>query len=199
LGDGILLSGPAADSPPDRFRHDPLDPVMSVGGATIHQELLPDGVQDQAEIEKREDVLVYTSPVLAGMTVAGPVVVVLHAATTAVDTDFTAKLVDVEVDGYCANVAEGIIRARFRAGLDKELLVKPGSVEEYRIELNDVAYTFKAGHRLRLVVASSNFPKYARNLNIEGNPNEAAANDAVVAIQTIYHDGDHPSRLILPV
>jgi putative CocE/NonD family hydrolase len=198
-GDGVLAELVPEAQPPDGYLYDPLDPVMSVGGATIHQELLPDGVQDQAELEQRDDVLVYTSAPVSGLTIAGPVRVVLHAASSAVDTDFAAKLVDVSPDGYCANVCDGMIRARYRRGVSEEHLLEPGAIEEYEILLNDVAYHFASGNRIRLEIASSNFPRFGRNLNCEINSNLASADDAVVAVQTVYHDRDRPSRLLLPV
>jgi putative CocE/NonD family hydrolase len=198
FGDGVLAEAKPGVLPPDGFRYDPMNPVISHGGPTIQQDLTPDGVQDQSKVEEREDVLVYTSAPVSGLTIAGHVSVILHAATSAVDTDFTAKLVDVEPGGYCANVCEGIVRARYRKGTTEEQLVEPGAVEEYEIKLNDVAYHFAPGHQIRLEISSSNFPRFARNLNCVTNPNQATAEEAVVAVQTVYHDGTRPSRLVLP-
>jgi putative CocE/NonD family hydrolase len=201
FGDGVLSSTEVASAPVDTYSYDPLNPVLTVGGAVIHQELGPDGVQDQSTAEERGDVLVYTSPLLPeGVKVAGPIRVVLHAASSAVDTDFAAKLVDVQPDGYCANIADGIVRARYRNSLTEPALLEPGAIEEYTIELGHVAHHFKAGHRIRVDVASSNFPAFARNLNTGiDNPHDAGPEDAIVAIQTVFHDADRPSRLVLPV
>lgn len=201
FGDGMLsLEAPTTDEPPDSYLYDPADPVPSCGGRTLHPVFGPGGIQDQREVEERNDVLVYTSPhLLEPVTIAGPVTVTLYAATSAPDTDFTAKLVDVQPDGYCANVAEGIIRARYRQSLDRAELVRPGEVTQYMIDLWDVAYTFRAGHRIRLEIASSNFPRFSRNLNCERDPEAATAQEMQVAVQRILHSATYPSHLTLPV
>jgi putative CocE/NonD family hydrolase len=158
------------------------------------------GIVDQGAVEQREDVLAYTSPLLVEpVRIAGTAVVVLFASTSAVDTDFTAKLVDVEPDGFCANVAEGIVRGRHRDGTHRETLLTPNEITELVVSLNDVAHTFRPGHRIRLDISSSNFPRFARNLNSAVHPHEAGPADAVVAIQRIHHTRDAPSRLVLPV
>jgi putative CocE/NonD family hydrolase len=145
-------------------------------------------------------VLVYTSARLTTpLAIAGPVSVTLCAASSAPDTDFTAKLVDVEPDGYCANIAEGIIRARSRGGESREELLEPGQVTEFGIDLWDVAHTFRAGHRVRVEISSSNFPRFDRNLNSAVSPELAGPSDLHVADQQVWHDKDHPSRLVLPV
>jgi hypothetical protein len=158
------------------------------------------GVQDQANVEERDDVLVYTSAHLARpLAIAGPVSVVLFASSSAPDTDFTAKLVDVEPSGYCANLAEGILRVRYRGGAAREALLAPGEIAELRIDLLDVAHTFQAGHRIRLEISSSNFPKYDRNPNSARPPAEAGPEDLATAVQHVHHDARHPSHLLLPV
>lgn len=199
-GDGALTLEPPDAEPADSYRYDPADPVPSLGGRTLHPNLGPGGVQDQATLEEREDVLVYTSARLTTpLAVAGPVSVTLFAASSARDTDFTAKLVDVEPDGYCANIAEGIIRARHRSGEPPEELLEPGEVTEFGIDLWDVAHLFRAGHRVRVEISSSNFPRFDRNLNTAVSPELAGPGDLQVADQQIWHDKDHPSRLALPV
>jgi uncharacterized protein len=199
-GDGALTLEPPSAEPADSYRYDPADPVPSLGGRTLHPNLGPGGVQNQATLEEREDVLVYTSARLTTpLAVAGPVSVTLFAASSAPDTDFTAKLVDVEPDGYCANIAEGIIRARSRGGESREELLQPGEVTEFGIDLWDVAHTFRTGYRVRVEISSSNFPRFDRNLNSAVSPELAGPSELQVAHQQIWHDKDHPSRLALPV
>lgn len=201
-GDGTLSTVPPPPGEPrDTFRYDPLDPVPTRGGATLAPaELGGDGIQDQTPIEERPDVLVYTSPALPDpIRIAGPVTLTLYAASSAVDTDFTAKLVDVEPGGFAANVSEGIVRTRHRHGFDHDDLIDPGTPYELTIRLFDVAHSFAPGHRIRLEVSSSNFPRFARNLNTAVHPHDAGPDDAMTAVQQIFHDGDRPSCLTLPV
>jgi hypothetical protein len=200
-GDGTLSeSPPSTPAPSDSYLYDPLDPVPTTGGATLApEELMPEGIQDQSAVETRADVLVYTSEHLgAEVSIAGAPVVTLHVTTSCVDTDFTAKLVDLEPSGFCANVAEGIIRMRHRNGFDRDELIEPGEPYELTIELLDVAHTFAAGHRIRLEVASSNYPRFARNLNSAIHPHDAGPEDAQVAVQHVLHDAAHASRVRLP-
>jgi hypothetical protein len=110
-----------------------------------------------------------------------------------------AKLVDVEPDGYCANIAEGSIRARYRSGEAREELLEPGEVTEFSIDLWDVAHTFRAGHRIRIEISSSNFPRFDRNLNTAVSPALAGPGELQVADQQVWHDADHPSQLTLPL
>jgi hypothetical protein len=198
-GDGELtLAAPASAEPVDSYRYDPFDPVPSVGGRTLHPCFGPGGIQDQRHVEEREDVLVYASErLIAPVRVAGNVSVVLHVASSAPDTDFTAKVVDVEPDGYCANIAEGIVRARYRNGADA--LLEPGAVTELTIDCWDVAHTFRSGHRICVEISSSNFPRFSRNLNSTVRPELGTTADANVAIQHVWHDREHASRLALPV
>jgi putative CocE/NonD family hydrolase len=155
---------------------------------------------DQRRLEERNDVLVYTSAALTEpLEVTGPLTLVLHAATTATDTDFVAKLSDVWPDGRSLILAEGILRARFRNGFDRELLIEPGRVYEYRIDLVATSNLFRPGHRIRLLVTSSSFPRFDRNANT-GNPlGVDEPGDLVPARQTIFHDGERASRILLPV
>jgi putative CocE/NonD family hydrolase len=125
--------------------------------------------------------------------------VTLYAASSAVDTDFTAKLVDVAPDGYARNLTDGIIRARYRKTTREEHLLNPGDVEEYEIDLWATSNVFQPGHRIRLEVSSSNFPRFDRNPNHGGQIATATKDDCIVARQTIFHDAEHPSRIVLPV
>ncbi|NJO82172.1 MAG: CocE/NonD family hydrolase [Blastochloris sp.] len=198
-GDGALSQELPTDEPPDRYRYDPANPVPSTGGRTLQPPYGPGGVQNQAAVEDRDDVLVYDLPALTQpLTIAGNVTVTLYAASSAPDTDFTAKLVDVGPDGFCANIAEGIIRARYRNGISEELLT-PGEVTEMTIDVWDVAYTFQRDHVIRLELSSSNFPRFSRNLNCATRPERAGADEMQVATQEVHHDGRHASFLTLPV
>lgn len=202
FGSGVLAAQPPGYEPPDSYLYDPANPVPSVGGRTLsyHPMLGPAGVFDQARVEERGDVLVYTSARLTTpLKIAGPVSVTLFAASSAVDTDFTAKLVDVQPDGYCANMAEGIIRARYRKSMENEELLEPGKGYKFTIDLWSVAHSFGVGHSVRLEISSSNFPRYNRNLNAQVNPSMAIAEDMQVATQQVFHDAERPSHITLPV
>jgi putative CocE/NonD family hydrolase len=193
--DGALAFTAPSDEPADRYVYDPNNPVPTRGGATLG---IRSGVFDQSEIEKRDDVLVYTSAVLqSDFEVTGPISLRLFAASSAPDTDFTAKLVDLRPDGYAANVAGGIMRARFRESLSNPTSITPGNVYEFNIDLWSTSQVFKAGHRIRLEVSSSNFPHFDRNPNT-GHPFGVDA-EVAVANQTVFHDSRYPSRLVLPV
>ena len=198
MGDGVLSTEPPGGEPRDSYVYDPFDPVPTAGGRSMI-DVLP-GVENQAQVEERQDVLVYTTPRLAEpVAITGPLSVTLYASSSAPDTDFTAKLVDVEPDGYCANIAEGIVRARYRRGCDREEFLEPGEVTEFRIDLWDMAHTFQPNHRIRLEISSSNFPRFDRNLNSRVTPALGSAEDAQKAVQQVFHDAKHSSRLDLPV
>ena len=198
-GDGGLSPTAPADEPTDCFLYDPRHPVPTRGGPLCcGPSFVPGGAYDQQDIETRSDVLCYTTPPLdADLEVTGPVTLLLYAATTAADTDFTAKLVDVEPCGAARNLADGIIRARYRQGTDKARPITPGAVHEYAIDLVATSNVFRAGHRIRLEVSSSNFPRFDRNFNTAGEPWAAA--ESIPAVQTIHHSAQYPSRLRLPV
>jgi putative CocE/NonD family hydrolase len=199
-GDGSLDTSPPADEPGDRYTYDPASPVPSVGGpiCCISSDAAPAGSYDQAELEMREDVLVYTSaPLEHGIEVTGPMEAVLWVSSSARDTDFTAKLVDVTPDGHAYNIQEGILRARYREGFDKKVLMEPDGVYEVRISLHATANFFAPGHRIRLEVTSSNFPRFERNLNTGGNNYDEVG--WVAADNTIHHERRHPSHLVLPI
>ena len=204
--DGRLAPSEPRDSGrPSRYVHDPRDPVPTVGGATLMAGGAGGiswmaGPRDQRAVEARPDVLSFTSEVLASdLEVTGPVSVTLHAATSAADADFTAKLVDVWPDGRAMSVTDGIVRARYRAGNGRADPVAPGQVYEYTIDLIATSQVFKAGHRLRVDVASSNFPCYDRNPGNGASAATATEADFTVAEQVICHDAERPSYITLPV
>ncbi|AWH90945.1 CocE/NonD family hydrolase [Dietzia lutea] len=199
----LTLAEPSGTA--DSYTYDPLNPVETRGGVNMVAEVgfslhhSPDGIQDQRPVEARDDVLVYTSDVLEEpLRVVGPVRLTVWASSSADDTDFVARLVDVEPDGFSANVTEGVVRARYRDGRDDAWLT-PGEPTEFEISLGDVAHCFGPGHRVRLDITSSSFPMYSRNLNTRTIPEQASADEAVIAEQSVLHDSDHPSRLELHV
>jgi len=200
-GDGLFASTapPSKFNTPDTYTYDPANPVPTVGGPLCcDSNHLAPGPRDQKEIEARPDVLVYSTPPLDDdLEVTGPVTLVLYAKSSAVDTDFTAKLVDVGPDGAAFNLTEGILRARYRqstTGAPSPIV--PGQVYEYKIDLWSTSNVFLKGHKIRLEVSSSNFPRFDRNLNT----GKDAASDStfVKATNTVLHDQQHPSALILP-
>ena len=195
-GDGILTpNGPGGIT--DEYVYDPADPVPTVGGnMCCTNDLLPSGAFDQREVEQRNDVLVYTTPPLEeDLTVIGPVRVELWATSSAPDTDFTAKVVDVHLDGYSHNVSEGIIRARYRNSNEDLSWITPGAVHDYVIDLGYTATVFRRGHRIRLEISSSNFPHFDRNPNTGHHFGEDAQIEK--ATQGVLHDRAHPSQLVL--
>jgi putative CocE/NonD family hydrolase len=199
LGDGRLVWAAPETQVTDAFSYDPLDPVPTVGGRTLAPVFGQAGIQDQRTVEERPDVLVYTSAELDGdLVVAGPVSVTLYASTDGEDTDFTGKLVQVEPDGFCRNIAEGIVRGRYRNRGDVSFL-QPGETVQLSIPLLDVAHTFGSGSRLRVEVSSSNFPRFDRNLNSRVSPARGGPGDVRVARQHVFHGGDTPSCVQLPV
>ncbi len=201
-GDGVLAPVPAAgDEAPDSYLYDPLDPVPTVGGKTLMPTILTAGIEDQGEVEDRPDVLCYTSPALtAPVVVHGPVRVEVWAASSAVDTDFTAKLVDVLPDGRALNLADGIVRGRYRESPRRRSApLAPGEPTLFSIDLWDLAHTFLPGHRLRLEISSSNFPRFDRNTNTGNELGQDGPGDVVTAAQQVFHDAGRPSALVLPV
>ena len=153
---------------------------------------------DQREVEQRDDVLVYTSaPLDEGIRVTGPLKVVLQVSSSAVDTDFTAKLVDVYPDGRAFNIQDGSLRMRYRDGYDANLRMEPGEIYEVELDLHATANWFGPGHRIRLDISSSNFPRWDRNLNT-GGPIYNETN-YVIATNTVHHSEERPSYLVLPI
>jgi putative CocE/NonD family hydrolase len=186
---GGILSHVAPRGAADRFRYDPLDPVPYKPGGENH-----------ADLEGRADVLVYSSPELEEpVTVVGPVELVLHAVSDALDTDFTAKLLDVHPDGRAVSLTHvgGVARARYRYGLGRPTPLTPGEPFELQIRLSHVGHTFLPAHRIRLEVSSSCFPLADPNTNTGADFATDTAHRT--AEQTVLHDTEHPSRLLLPV
>lgn len=201
-GDGVLSTIMPDQEPADHYTYDPLNPVITKGGAIMMPPDFSSGAFDQREIESRNDVLVYTTPVLENdVEVTGPVKVKLWASSSAVDTDFVARLVDVHPDGYAQNLTDGIIRARYRNAAKGEApsLIEPGKAYLYEIDLWSTSNVFKKGHRIRLDITSSNFPRWDRNPNTGRQFGEDRAKDVVIARQTVFHDAEHPSCIILPI
>jgi putative CocE/NonD family hydrolase len=196
--DGRLVRGRPPALGMDAYDYDPADPVPTLGGAVwpfAPARLVP-GDLDQSPVEQRPDVLVYTSePLAEDLVVVGPVTLELWAASSACDTDFTGKLVDVDPYGAARWVQDGILRCRFRNGPWQEELLEPQRAYRLEIPLGTVAHRFAAGHRLRLEVASSNFPKFDNNLNTAVSPHLATA--GTVARQTVFHGGAMASCLRL--
>ncbi len=200
-GEGGLSAREPLDEPPDRYVYDPADPVPSRGGSvccTGNPDDQP-GAFDQSDIEDRPDVLVYTSAPMGpdGLEVTGPVRAVLYVVSSARDTDFTVKLLDVLPDGRAINIVEGIQRARYRHGYERPALLEPGRTYRIDIDLHATSYWFAPGHRIRVEVSSSNFPRFDRNLNTGGDNYDETA--WVVARNEIHHSAERPSHLVLPV
>ena len=195
-GDGTLSTTPPAAEAADKYVYDPADPVPSRGGPfPLHG---TPGAVDQRAVENREDVLVYPTPAFQHDTeVTGPVSVELFVSSSAVDTDFTSKLVDVWPNGYAQNLEDGILRARYRHSMEKEELMNPGETYKITIDLWSTSNVFLTGHKLRLEISSSNFPRFDRNLNTGEQPESSKR--MVKATNVIYHDHNRPSALIVPV
>ncbi len=200
-GDGTLDSVKPDTESHDTFVYDPHDPVPTIGGSTCcGEDVTPVtmGPRDQRPVEWRVDVLVYTSDVLEqAMEITGPIKVILWAASSAPDTDFTAKLVDVYPDGRAINIAQGIIRARYRDSWSEPVFMKPGKVYRFEIDCWSSANCFLPGHRIRVEISSSNFPQFDRNPN---TGHDFGVDDTLcIATQSVFHDAEHPSHVLLPV
>ena len=200
---GILSPVPPSDEAADLFIYDPRDPTPTVGGPTFLPGLFlgaNSGPRDQRAVEARPDVLVYTSaPLDQPVEVTGPLTMTLYAATSAPDTDFVARLVDVFPDGAARLLAEGILRARYRESYEHPRPVTPSEVSAFRINLVATSNVFLPGHRIRVDVTSSSFPRFDRNPNTGHPLGTDGPNDLVPAIQTIFHDASHPSHIELPI
>lgn len=198
-GSGSLSTSIPTSESPDKFTYDPAKPVPTIGGPLCCDGAhLAPGPIDQRTLESRNDVLIYsTAPLDHDLEVTGPIRLEFFASSSAVDTDFTAKLVDVSLDGTAINLTEGILRTRFRDSRESSTPLVAGKVYPLSIDLWSTSNVFLAGHRIRLEISSSNFPRFDRNLNT----GESAATSAkmVTATNTILHDGTHPSALTLPV
>lgn len=196
-GGGLSEAMPGADEKPDAFVYDPNDPFPSHGGAWVAPDNAAVGPADQEPVLSRPDLLVYTSaPLEEDVEVIGYPKMVLYASTSGRDTDWVVKLCDVHPDGKTYNVTDGILRARYRKSLDAPELVEPGEINRYEIELYPTAMAFLKGHRLRIMITSSDFPRYDRNPNTGEAPADAASFET--ARQQIFHDNLRPSHIILP-
>ncbi len=198
-GDGALSTVAPKAEAADQYVYDPANPVPTIGGP-----LCCDGTHfrggplDQRPDEARDDVLIYsTAPFTQDTDVTGPVTLELYAKSSAVDTDFTAKLVDVWPDGFAQNLTEGILRGRYRNSSEKPELLNPGQIYTLNLDVWSTSNVFRKGHILRLEISSSNFPRFDRNLNT--GESAAVGQHFVSATSTILHDAEHPSALLLPV
>jgi putative CocE/NonD family hydrolase len=198
-GNGSLSTTAAAAEQADRYRYDPANPVPTIGGPLCcDAEHLKPGPWDQRPVEARDDVLVYSTPPLAAdLEVTGPVSLELYVQSSAADTDFTGKLVDVWPNGFAQNLTEGILRTRYRDSQQEPELLTPGGTYRLVVDMWSTSNVFRKGHILRLEVSSSNFPRFDRNLNT-GQDN-ASGTHFMPATNTVLHDAAHPSALILPV
>ena len=198
MGDGVLSTEPPTEEPPDEFVYDPRDPVMTLCTPAGQHE-----PQDQRALAGRRDILVYATPPLeTSIEVTGPITMKLWAASSARDTDFIVKLLDVWPNGFVQELCYGIIRTRYRDGryrdgYDQPSLLQPDQVYEFTIPLNPTSNLFQRGHRIRVDISSSDFPNFDRNHNTGGN--DYFESTLITAKQTIFHDRTRPSNIILPV
>lgn len=199
-GDGVLSTDPPARSDtPDSFVYDPMNPVPSHGGnVCCTGNAVQGGAMDQQAMETRHDILVYTTePLEEGTEITGSIETTLYVSSDVKDTDFTIKLIDVYPDGTAYNLDETIQRVRYREGYDKEVFMEEGNV--YKVDLTPMSTSnyFKKGHRIRLEISSSNFPRFARNLNTGGNNYDES--EGVVANNSVHHSTQYPSQIRLPI
>jgi putative CocE/NonD family hydrolase len=198
-GGGTLDTAAPAEEKPDQYLYDPNDAVPTIGGP-LCCEPLPTGIgpQNQSPAEARSDVLVFSSPALTRNTeVTGPIVLDLYVSSSALDTDFTGKLVDVWPSGFAQNLTDGVLRLRYRNSQETPQLANPGDVYHISVDLGATSNVFQIGHKLRLEVSSSNFPRFDRNRNTGGD--QARETHPVKATNIIYHDKSRPSALVLPI
>jgi hypothetical protein len=198
-GGGALSTSPPAGEKPDEYVYDPSDPVPTIGGPLCCAPL-PTGIgpQDQRPAEARSDVLVFSTLAFAqNVEVTGPISLDLYVSSSAVDTDFTGKLVDVWPNGFAQNLTEGILRLPYRNSQEKPELGNPGEIYHIRVDMWATSNVFLAGHRLRLEISSSNFPRFDRNQNTVGDLGRGTR--MVKATNILYHDESRPSALVLPI
>jgi putative CocE/NonD family hydrolase len=199
FGDGKLTKDKAKQDHADQFTYDPMAPVPSYGGnVCCTGNAIKGGAFDQKEMEARNDILVYSTDVLKKDTeVSGFIESTLYVSSDVKDTDFTIKLIDVHPDGTAYNLDETIQRVRYREGYEKEVFMEKGKV--YKLELTPMSTSnvFKKGHRIRIEISSSNFPRFARNLNTGGNNYDES--DGVIAHNKIHHSNQYPSQIRLPI
>lgn len=198
-GNGALDQEAPGNESPDVYHYNPMFPVPTTGGGLCCDPgFMAPGSFDQRFVESRDDVLVYsTNPLEKDMEVTGPIKMVLYATSSAIDTDFTAKLVDVSPDGFARNLTDGIIRARYRIPRTPASFITPGEIYKYEIDLWATSNLFKKGHQIRIEISSSNYPRFDRNLNTGGIIGYES--DMKSALQTVLHDSEHPSYITLPV
>lgn len=195
FGDGTLSINKSENEPADTYQYNPAHPVPFITDQTSTQIGGPD---DYSAIERRDDVLVYmTEPLIEEVEVTGPIRVELYASSSAPDTDFMAKLVDIWPSGFVQRLCDGMVRARFREGMDRPSLIEPGKIYKFLIDCWNTCQVFKIGHRIGLEISSSAFPKYDRNLNT-GVP-LGLTTEMAIADQRIYHDVEHQSAVVLPI
>ncbi len=193
-GDGILNTEQPTNEAEDKYIFDPMNPIITKGGRNLG---ILKGAQDQKDAEKRTDVLIYTTKSLEkGIEITGPVKMILYASSSAIDTDFMVKLVDVFPRGKAINILDAGIRARFRNDDANPSLIEPGKVYKYKIELGNTSNYFRKGHQIRIEITSSNFPRFDINSNLGG---EGKPGNYFIAEQRVYHAQEFPSHLIIPV
>jgi len=199
VGNGRLTTTKPAKHSMDAFTYDPLRPVMSRGGSSCcFSAALQGGSFDQADIEMRSDVLIYTTtPLAQAVEIAGPVKVSLYLSSDRKDTDLSIKLIDVYPDGRAFNLDENIQRVRWREGWDKPVFMEQGKVYKVDIGPLETSNSFLPGHRIRIEVSSSNFPRFDRNLNTGGNNYDEK--EPLVAHNVIHHGPAFPSMIVLPI
>ncbi|MBK9154163.1 MAG: CocE/NonD family hydrolase [Chloracidobacterium sp.] len=199
-GDGKLVSAPPNTDAPDRFKYDPMDPVPSYGGnVCCTGNAVRGGSFDQSKMEERPDILVYTTDVLKeGIELSGPIDVTLYVSSNAKDTDFTVKLIDVDENGKAWNLDETIQRMRYREGYDKPLVwMEPGQVYKVKFQPMTTSNYFAPGHRIRIEISSSNFPRFDRNMNTGGNNWDEVK--GIVANNAVHHSKQYPSEITISV
>ncbi len=197
-GDGEITTQTPGKEQADSFEYDPENPVPTLGGRLCCGPAIAPGPFDQRANEARQDVLVFSTPPLTrDVEATGYITVELFAASSATDTDFTAMIVDVDPNGYARFLTDGIVRARYRNSTERAEPIEPGKIYKYTIDLWATSNVFKAGHRIRVYISSSNFPRFNRNLN--SGESTLGGTRIVKARQTIYHDAEHPSAIILPI
>ena len=199
FGDGRLSTKKAGKDNPDAFTYDPMAPVPSHGGnVCCTGNAIRGGARDQKDMEARHDILVYTTDVLKEDTeVSGFIESKLYVSSDVKDTDFTIKLIDVYPDGTAYNLDETIQRVRYREGYDKEVFMEKGNVYEVNLTPMSTSNLFKKGHRIRVEISSSNFPRFARNLNTGGNNYYEKV--GVVAHNNVHHSSKYPSQIRIPI
>jgi len=199
-GDGMLVANAPASDAPDKFDYDPMNPVASYGGnVCCTGNAVQGGSFDQRKMEERNDILVYsTEPLKEGLELSGAIEVTLFVSSSVKDTDFTVKLIDVYPDGRAYNLDETIQRLRYRNGYDKALAwMRPGEVYKFSFSPLNTSNFFEAGHRIRIEISSSNFPRFDRNMNTGGNNYDETT--GIVAHNVVHHSKQYPSSVTITV